>query len=73
MALDKFVGKNVRVKCKDGRTIEGHYVFGFTPHYDNYDPEEGVPDEDSIALFPIKGEQNGIGLFESEIESIEAV
>ena len=66
--LSEYVGKHVIVKCKDGRVIEGHYVFGFTPHYENYDPEEGWPDEDSIALCPIKGEKNGIGLFESDIE-----
>lgn len=71
--LLRFVGKRVLVKCKDGRLIEGYYVEGLVPNYENYDPEEGWPDEDSILLTSSSGNGDGIGLYESEIETIEEV
>lgn len=73
MKLEDFWGKNVNVTCKDGRVFKAYHVEGFTPHYENYDPVDNTPDEDSIILFPINGPKDGIGLFASEIESIDVV
>ena len=71
MKLEKYWGKDVNVYCIDGEKYMHYHVVGFTPHYENHDPLNNIPDEDSIDIFPIEGERNGIELFESEIVEIE--
>lgn len=70
--FDQYAGKALNIVCKDGTVYENYRIYGISSAEDNYDPGY-APLEQSIDILPLEGEPNGVGLFESEIESIEVI
>lgn len=67
-SLKEYVFKYVNVVDTDGIEYKNYYAGCYTSAADNDDENE-----ESLDLFPSKDEKMGIGLFASEIKSIELV
>ncbi len=65
--LEEYAFKHVNVVDTDNIEYKNYYAGCYTSAADNEENEE------SLDLFPTKGAKRGIGLFRSEIKSIELV
>jgi len=72
MDFEPYTGKRLKIVCKDGRVFENYYIYGIVSADDNYDPGY-EPYEQSIDINPVGVRGGGVGLYESEIESITVV
>ena len=70
MNIDNYAGKLLDVYCKDGRIIHDAFIYGVTSAIDNYDPDGGIPREESIDFSFAKKRTCGVCLFESQIDKI---
>ncbi|MCM1335613.1 MAG: hypothetical protein NC084_09705 [Bacteroides sp.] len=68
-SLFEYLFKKVIITGTDGKVYRG-YVGDFESAADNEDPEEGIPAEESIGVYPSETADEGIELYESEIADI---
>lgn len=67
--LKSFLFKNVIVTGTDGEVYRG-YIGDHESAANNEDPEEGIPAEESVGIYPSEEADEGIELYESDIADI---
>ena len=72
MNFEPYVGKRLKIICKDNTIYENYYIEGIVSADDNYDPGY-EPYEQSIDINPVGARGGGVCLYESEIEKIEII
>lgn len=68
-SLYEFLYKNVIITGTNGKVYRG-YIGNYESAADNEDPEEGIPAEESVGIYPSEEADEGIELYESDIADI---